>query len=167
MRSRTLSDVRAGFSLPALLAVTAVILVAAAAGLGAAWFLTGSMPARPPQAEGRTPDAEPGRFQYIEFGPVVANLAEGRLTRYVKVNVTLQVAKEDARGLSDVIKGEKKALFQDWLLSYLSDRQLEEVRGGAALARLRRDIQDGFNALLAEHGEQRIEGVLFTEFNIQ
>lgn len=151
----------------AFVAVAGVILLAAAAGLGVAWLLTGAVgtPASQPQAQSK--EADEARYDYVQFGDVVANLAEGRATRYVKVNLTLQVPSEDAPAVRRLVEGEKKAVFQDWLLSYLSDKQLEEVTGGTALAKLRRDIQDGFNAVLAEHGEERVEGVLFTEFNIQ
>jgi flagellar basal body-associated protein FliL len=151
----------------AFVAVVGVILLAAAAGLGVAWLLTGAVetPANQPQAQSTA--TEEDRYEYVEFGDIVANLAEGRATRYVKVNVTLQVPSEDAPAVRKLVDGEKKAVFQDWLLTYLSDKQLEEVTGGTALAKLRRDIQDGFNAVLAEHGEERVEGVLFTEFNIQ
>jgi len=151
----------------ALVAVVGVILLAAAAGLAMAWFLTGAVEAPPEQSPAQSAETEEDRYEYVEFGTVVANLAEGRATRYVKVNVTLQVPAEDATAVADLVDGDNKAVFQDWLLTYLSDKRLEEVSGGAALAKLRRDIQDGFNAVLAKHGEERVEGVLFTEFNIQ
>jgi flagellar basal body-associated protein FliL len=44
---------------------------------------------------------------------------------------------------------------------------LEEVEGAAAIRRLQREIQDGFNAILAETGDAKVDAVLFEEFNIQ
>jgi flagellar basal body-associated protein FliL len=151
----------------ALLGLVAVIAVAAAAGLFAAWALTPSAGQAAGEDSPEQREAEQSRYAYLPFGVTVANLSEGRLTRYVKVNVTLQVEKEHEADVQSLIGGGKKAVFQDWLLAYLSDKQLDEVKGGASLAKLRRDIQDGFNSVLADYGDARVEGVLFTEFNIQ
>ncbi|MFO8008628.1 MAG: flagellar basal body-associated FliL family protein [Candidatus Brocadiia bacterium] len=166
-RAAPRADRRAGFGLAAAIAAVAVVAtVAGAFGLMVAWYLSSGGPA-PPEQSGGGSQTEQARYTYVPFGSTVANLSEGRLTRYVKVNVTLQVKQEQAEQVQRVIDGGKKALFQDWLLAYLSDKQLDEVKGGAALAKLRRDIQEGFNSILAEYGEGRVEGVLFTEFNVQ
>jgi flagellar basal body-associated protein FliL len=151
-----------------VVAAVVTIAVAAACGLLAAWALsTGSEQQAAAQPGAEQAPARDARYGYVPFGAAVANLSEGRLTRYVKVNLTLQVRNEHAAQLSELVGSGKKAIFQDWLLAYLSDKQLDEVKGGAAQAKLRRDIQDGFNSLLMDYGECRVDGILFTEFNVQ
>ena len=60
-----------------------------------------------------------------------------------------------------------KAIMKNWLISYLSDRSLQEVSGAAGVNRLRREIQEKFNALLFPVGAEKIHDVLFEEFNVQ
>ncbi len=167
MRQMRLHDSRAGFAVALVVAATVTVLVAAACGLLAAWALSQSTEGQKPEGDPQARESRDPRYDYVAFGSTVANLAEGRLTRYVKVNVTLQVRKEHSAGVVELVDGGKKAVFQDWLLAYMSDKQLDEVKGGSAQAKLRRDIQDGFNALLLEYGDYKIDGVLFTEFAIQ
>ncbi len=163
------NNARSGLTLVRAIAVAAVLVAGVGAGILGAVLLV--RPAAPAGKEGAAAkqgtEGEESRHTYISYGDAVANLSEGRLTRYVKVNITLQVPKEQAPEVRRLVEGGKKAVFQDWLLTYLSDKRLEEVKGGSALAKLRRDIKDGFNAILSEYGEARVEGVKFMEFNVQ
>ncbi len=102
---------------------------------------------------------------YVPFGDVVVNLNEPRLNRYMRVNISLEVRAEDADEITKLVE-QKKPLLKNWLIAYLSDKQLEEVRGAAALNRLSREIRDAFNRILVGD-EEKILGVLFEEFNIQ
>ena len=95
------------------------------------------------------------------------NLTEDRLTRYVKVNITLEVDPTKADAMTKLMTGPDKAVFRNWLITYLSDKQLQDVKGANAMNRLRREIQDGFNAILAERGDLKVERVLFEDFNVQ
>ncbi len=160
-------DPRSGGVLLVVLVVAAVVLVAGATGLVVARLISGAPGAPQVPVSAQTSQSDQARYEYVPFGSTVANLDEGRMTRYLKVNITLQVGKESSADIRNLIEGDKKAVFQDWLLAYLSDKQLDEVKGGAALTRLRRDIQDGFNKVLSEYGDHQIEGVLFTELNVQ
>jgi flagellar basal body-associated protein FliL len=140
--------------------------MAVALGLGVAYFLTSEPPAAPrPNAE--QPPQEQGRYEFIPLGSTVANLAEGRLTRYLQVNITLQVERDSAPEVRKLTEDAEAAVFKNWLLTYLSDKQLTDVKGSNSIKRLQREILDGFNAILADHGEHRIDAVLFEEFTIQ
>lgn len=147
-----------------------ILLFVAALATGGAFLAAQSLTkdsgtGSPPESEHRTPDKS--GYEYVPFGTVVANLSEERLTRYLKATITLKVSKQGVAPLQQMLEGNRKAIFQDWLLLYLSDRQMDEVRGAAAVAKLQSDIQDGFNSILAEHGNVRVEDILFTELNIQ
>jgi flagellar basal body-associated protein FliL len=159
---------RAGFSLVTALVVAAVIVAAAASGLLVAFGLSKQAGTTADASSDATDQAESvAATEFLEFGPVVANLAEGKLTRYLKVDVTLQVKAADAVGVTSLFEDGQKAVFKNWLIGYLSDKTREEVKGTANMNKLRREIQDGFNAILTDCSEYRIESVLFTEFNVQ
>jgi flagellar basal body-associated protein FliL len=150
-----------------------LMLLGAAGALAAAFALT--KPAEDAQGPG-VPSAEPVAgpdvaLAYVAFTDptkgCVVNLAEGRLSRYLKVHVILEVQKEHAEDLTKVFESGKKIMFLDWLISYLSDKRLDEVTGTTSIRRLKRDILDGFNDILATHAEFQIERVFFGEFNVQ
>jgi len=160
-------DRRAGLSKTLLIVGAVVVLGSMGLGLGLAYVLTAGSKAPAAQHSVEQPQAALPEFQYIPFGSVVVNLSEGRLTRYLQVALILKVRKDSAAALRERFDGGEKAVFQNWLITYLSDKRLDEVGGAAAIARLQREIQDGFNAVLAQSGTHKIEAVLFEEFNIQ
>ena len=105
---------------------------------------------------------------FVQFGSVVVNLNEGRLNRYLRVSITLEVAggEEVANALAEQVAA-KRSVLVDWLLSYLADMSMDSIRGAAGQNRLRREIQDHFNWVLYPEGKGQIDDVLFEEFNIQ
>jgi len=148
--------------------VAAVIVVAAGSGLLVAYGISKQTEGPPPGggASNETKGAGAG-LECVEFGTVVANLAEGKMTRYLKADISLQVKADSAQGLRDYLASGKEAVLKNWLITYLSDKSRDEVSGAVNMNRLRREIQDGFNAVLSEDGRYDIESVLFTEFNVQ
>ena len=109
---------------------------------------------------------DPEDTAFVPFDAVVVNLDEGALTRYLRVAVTLQVPKEDEESIKLKME-EKRAVLKNWLLNQISDKSLEEIRGGAGQNRLRREIRDQFNSVLFPDGYDRIHNVLFDEYNVQ
>jgi flagellar basal body-associated protein FliL len=107
-----------------------------------------------------------GSVALVPFGEVVANLNDGRMSRYLRLNMTLRV---DAKQEAEVAKAveEQKVLLKDWLLRYLSDQTMEDIRGAAGQNRLRREILEQFNTMLFPDGYDRLHDVLFEEFNTQ
>lgn len=103
---------------------------------------------------------------FIPFGEVVVNLDEGRLNRYLRVNLTLQVDEAQRLSVTERLES-RRSVLKNWLLSYLSDKDMEDIRGAAGQNRLRREIQNHFNSVLFPEGYDRIHEVLFEEFNIQ
>ncbi len=108
----------------------------------------------------------PEETAFVPFDAVVVNLDEGALTRYLRVAVTLQVPKEEEDSIKLKIE-EKRAVLKNWLLNQISDKSLEEIRGGAGQNRMRREIRDQFNSVLFPDGYDRIYNVLFDEYNVQ
>ncbi len=159
---------RKGIAVVPLVAGVCAVVAAAVCATVLALAVTGgaSKDVQETAASSDAPKAkDPGVF--VSFGDVIANLAEERLTRYIKVKITLQVSAEQADGIQKVMDGPQKAVFRNWLITYLSDKQLADVKGANAMNTMRREIQDGFNALLAAQGDYKVERVLFEEFNVQ
>lgn len=117
--------------------------------------------------ENNLPDvAEDEPPTFIQFGEVVVNLNESRLNRYLRLNISLLVDESQKTEIESLIE-KKKTILKSWLLSYLADKGMEDIRGATGQNRLRREIQNHFNSALFPDGYQRIRNVLFEEFNIQ
>jgi len=147
-------------------------LVAGGAGFAAPYFLPENLRPGAHAAEAETETDEhsktPAEAQsaYIDFGDAVVNLDEGRLNRYLRLTLTLQVDELQKDEVETKVEAHR-AVLKSWLLSYLSDKDMEQIRGAAGQNRLRREIQDHFNSVLFPDGYDRIHEVLFQEFNIQ
>ncbi|HWL09045.1 MAG TPA: flagellar basal body-associated FliL family protein [Planctomicrobium sp.] len=103
---------------------------------------------------------------FIPYGEVTVNLDEQRLNRYLRVKVALHVRRSDESAVRAVI-AEKELLLRNWLVSHLSDKELNDIRGKAGQNMLRREIRDHFNTALFPDHFDRIYDVLFQEFNVQ
>src|SRR5262245_36847288 len=97
---------------------------------------------------------------FVPFGEVVVNLADERMTRYLRLSLTLQVDPAHEESVKKAIE-RKKTILKNWLISYLSDKELDEVRGAIGVNKARREIQDQFNRLLFPDGSDLIQEVLF------
>ena len=103
---------------------------------------------------------------FVNFGDIVVNLDEGKLNRYLRLKIMLQVRTKDEAQVTSAIETQRVVL-KNWLLSFLSDKELADIRGAAGQGMLRREIQEYFNTTLFPDGKDRIYDVLFDEFNIQ
>ncbi|MBL8816045.1 MAG: flagellar basal body-associated FliL family protein [Planctomyces sp.] len=97
---------------------------------------------------------------------IVINLNEGRLTRYLRISFSLQIPKSQELEFPKLLEA-KKAQLRNWLLSEISDKDIEEIRGAAGQNRIRREIREHFNSVLFPDGNDQIYDVLFEEFNVQ
>ena len=110
-------------------------------------------------------DGESG-IACVPFGDVVANLDDNRMMRYVRAKFSLAVEKRESQSVQHVIE-ENKTILKNWLIGYLQNKQIEEVRGTEGFNRVRREIQEQFNQMLFAEGDERIKEILFEEFNVQ
>ncbi len=150
-----------GVSLMGMLAMGLLSLVASAGGFAAGVFLVA-----PAEKQGASNLSVQEPQAFVQFGDAVVNLDEGRLTRYLRISVTLQVPKSEVTRITKLVE-DQKANLKSWLLGYLSDKGMDDIRGRAGQNRLRREIQDHFNSVLFSDGRHYITDVLFEEFNIQ
>lgn len=103
---------------------------------------------------------------FVPFGEVIVNLNDNRMSRYLRLNMTVLVDRSQEDVVRERIE-QQKLILKDWLLRYLSDQALDDIRGAAGQNRLRREILLQFNTVLSPDGYDRIHDVLFEEFNIQ
>ncbi|MHC4455529.1 MAG: flagellar basal body-associated FliL family protein [Planctomycetota bacterium] len=122
------------------------------------------------QPETDVPNLTGGKSEkswYYDLEPVVANLDEPGVTRYVRATLTLEVSQD-----VDIQKGtaffeEKKPILTNWLTIYLASLNLEDIRGDMNLKRIQARILDAFNEKLFPDAKPQINGVLFKEFAVQ
>lgn len=146
----------------AIIASAVVGFLSGGLGFGAMAFMTAP-------AEEVTDEPEPPpEYIFIPFGGQVVNINDQKLTRYLRVNLTIQMAAEDndEAALTELVE-KRKPILTDWLLRYLSDMQMEDIRGGVGQNRLKREIQNYFNTVLFPDGMKQIDNLLFEEFSIQ
>ncbi len=158
-----------------------VVLICAGAGLSVGRLFAGS---RAPEADesGSKSDASAqtedlkadndsaegsGKVWYYDLDPVVANLNEPTVTRYVRASLTLEMSAD-----MDVKKGtafldEKKPILINWLTVYLSSLAIEDVRGDKNLRTIQSHVRDAFNEKLFPDARPQVKSVLFKEFAIQ
>jgi len=104
---------------------------------------------------------------YYDLEPVVANLDEPSVTRYVRVALTLEMDSQVDKKKGVAFIEEKKPLLTNWLTIYLAGLSLEDVRGDKNLKRIQSQILDAFNERLFPDSKPQIKRVLLKEFAIQ
>lgn len=104
---------------------------------------------------------------YYNFEPVVANLNEPGVTRYIRVTLTLQISTELDQKKGTALLEEKNPILKNWLTIYLANQTLEDTRGDRNLRRIQLEITDTFNEKLFPDAKPKIKNVLFKEFTIQ
>jgi flagellar basal body-associated protein FliL len=126
--------------------------------------------ARPMEAvakEKMTPGSEKGAPWFYDIDPIVANLNEPGVTRYVRVALTLEVGNGMATKEGTGFLDQKKPLLKHWLTLYLSNQTVDGIRGEKNLRQVQTQITDAMNQGLFPNGKPRIVGVLFKELSIQ
>ena len=152
-----------------------VVLICAGAGFSVGRLFAGSDTPEGADAQSLTDDLKAdndsaegsGKVWYYDLDPVVANLNEPTVTRYVRASLTLEMSAD-----MDVKKGtaflnEKKPILINWLTVYLSSLSIEDVRGDKNLRSIQSHIRDAFNEKLFPDSQPQIKHVLIKEFPVQ
>lgn len=145
-----------------------LLVLAGGGGFAIPFLLSDSAPAddtedQPADAIGMAPDEE---TIAVPFGEVTVNLDEGRMNRYLRLKLAVLISKSEEMVVTEAIAA-RSPILKNWLLSHLSDKTLEEIRGKAGLNMLRREIRTEFNRTLFLDHRDRVYDVLFEEFNVQ
>lgn len=159
----------------------AVVVCSAGAGFGLGRLFAGSgapvAPESPVKPEESTPahnlapesgtadDAQ--KSWYYDLDPVVANLNEPSVTRYVRATLTFEVSSEIDKKKGTDFFNEKKPILINWLTVYLSSLRLEDIRGDKNLKSIQSRVCEAFNEKLFPDSKPKIKQVLIKEFPVQ
>jgi flagellar basal body-associated protein FliL len=102
----------------------------------------------------------------IPFGDVVVNLAEERLTRYLRLKIVL-VVEEEAEAEVTALLEKKKATMKSWLISHLTGKTLKDVAGTVGVNRTQREILERFEDTLYPSGHGHLKHIMFEEYLVQ
>jgi flagellar basal body-associated protein FliL len=108
-----------------------------------------------------------GESWYYDLEPVIGNLNEPGVVRYVRLGLTLEVGSSMTEKEGTGFFEQRKPLLKNWLTLYLNNLSLEDIRGERNLRRIQTQIADAFNQSLFPNAKPRIKRVLFKELSIQ
>jgi flagellar basal body-associated protein FliL len=104
---------------------------------------------------------------YYNLEPVVANLNEPSVTRYVRATLIMEVDAQIDKKKGTALFEDKKPLLTNLLTIYLASLTLEDIRGDTSLKRIQSQLVDSFNEKLFPDTRPQIKRVLFKEFAVQ
>jgi flagellar basal body-associated protein FliL len=104
---------------------------------------------------------------YYPLDPVVANLNEPSVTRYVRVTIIMELDAQTDKKKGTAFLEEKKPLLTNLLTIYLASLSLEEIRGDKSLKRIQSQLVDNFNEKLFPDAKPQVKRILFKEFAVQ
>lgn len=160
--------------------LSAVVLAGLTGGFALAQLMAGPDPLEPSSTELAAIDEKAmqknidelissgGKKSWLyTLDPVLANLNEVGVTRYVRATVVLVLSEK-----MDPINGqnfldEKNLILINWMTTYLMGQNLEKVRGSRNASRIRREMRDQFNELLFPESTPLVIDVLLKEFVVQ
>ena len=103
---------------------------------------------------------------YFDLEPIVINPNEPQVTRFLRVTFSLAIGKDDFSDAEALIK-KKTNEIQNWLITYLCDLSLEDVRGAKSINRVRREVQDLLNDKLWPDSRPMIVSISLKEWIVQ
>ncbi len=143
-----------------VVALLALNLLLTGAGLFLAFTRGRAAHAATPPAE---PTASPPREvtgPLVTLDPFVVNLDEPGASRYLKVQLQVEVTNPAAAKVFE----KSKQLIRDDLLSYLSSLKVAATQGAASKDQIRAHLQTAIGEVI---GADRVRRVVFIEFVVQ
>jgi len=104
---------------------------------------------------------------YYDLEPVVANLNEPGVTRYVRATLTLEFSNNFDQKHGMTFLEQKKPYLKHLLTLYLANQTIEALRGEKNLKRIQAEVLDSFNEHLFPDARLQLTRILFKEFAIQ
>ena len=102
---------------------------------------------------------------YIDLPEIVAVLGKARFSRYLRVNLSLQVNQKDRLQVEKLVVA-REAILKDRVLAHVAELTEEELGGRHGNNQIRRRLHHIFNELLFDDGIERIQDILFRDFQI-
>lgn len=102
----------------------------------------------------------------VPFSDVVVNLAEDRMTRYLRLKLAVLTTAESEKEVTERVT-KHKAAVKSKLIGHLAGKTLKDVSGTAGVNRLQREILELFEDVMFPEGGSPLKGVLFEEYVVQ
>lgn len=169
------SEKTSGIGILTWVIIVATVIICAGAGFGLSRWLTGSSKSETNESVNednqKTDDDDSATNSqdtwYYDLEPVVANLDEPGVTRYIRAAITLEIRSRLGRSKGEALFEAKKPVLTNWLNIYLASLSIEDIRGDKNLKRIQLQILDAFNEELFPDAKPQIKYILFKEFAIQ
>ena len=142
-----------------------VVVASIGAGFAAPLVVARMMKPADPKAQVEQPDPNE-EVEFIDFDEVIAVLGDSRMSRYLKLNFSLQVAQSQKLEVEKKIEA-RKAVLKNRIISHIAGISEKDINGEFGQNRLRRALRDYFNEILFDDGIERIQDVLFQELQVQ
>jgi len=129
----------------------------------------GDQPASTPKdGSGQKPQPDPAdaELEHHDLESITINPNEPQVTRYLQVVFSLAINKEDYSDAKTTIETKSNEI-KNWLITYLCDLSLDDVRGARNINRVRREVQDLLNNRLWPEGKPLIVNVSLKEWLVQ
>jgi len=104
---------------------------------------------------------------YYDFEPVVANLNDPSVSRYVSTSITLQISSDLSEKNGRDLIDQQRPVLTDWLTVYLAGLGIEDIRGDKNLKSIQSQILEAFNDKLFPDSKPMIKHILFRNFAVQ
>lgn len=155
--------------------IAGVVLTASVGGFALAQLLAGPTiePEQPEETTAQNFDdfldakVDESKTWVHELTPVVANLDEPGVTRYVRATIAIEFSADMDPVRGQTYVEEKSSILIDWLNTYLAGLSLEQVRGTNNLERIKQEVRDHFNELLFPDTKPYVVRILLKEFAVQ
>jgi flagellar protein FliL len=104
----------------------------------------------------------------VPFGDAIVNLADERLSRYLKVKIVLDIEGEekDKEALIEHVNKYKPAL-KSWIISHVAGKSLKDVAGTVGVKRLQRELFEKFEEVLYPDQEEKLKDLFFEDYVVQ
>lgn len=118
------------------------------------------------KAKAKKKHAHAEHLASVPVGDVAVNLAEERMTRFLRVKIAIQCEHSAETKLHEMIEKNKAAL-KSWAIGHLAGKSLKDVSGTVAIHRLQREMLERFDEMLFPDGDSPLKAVLFEEYLVQ
>lgn len=120
-----------------------------------------------PDAKPEVVEVDPNEeVEFIDFDEVVAVLGGSRFSKYLKINMSLQVAKSQRLEVEQLISA-REAVLKNRIIAHIAEISPDDLAGRFGHNRLRREMHSYFNEILFDDGIERVQDVLFRELQVQ
>ncbi len=111
----------------------------------------------------------------LVFGDVVVNLAEERMSRYLRVKIVLKVVGPEEEKEGQLLLAKHKPAMKSWLIAHLAGKSLKEVSGTQGVKKLHREILEKFEEMMEPepghkgkaHDHLILKDIMFEEYVVQ